>query len=287
MVTEGMHPLRHAVGAISFGFVALNLAIWSLPLTVLGLVRLVLPPARPVLSRGMADIYRIAVRCDDWWWKRVLRVRWECPDLGLDRDDTCIVVSNHRSWIDIFLIQSAIARKGPIVKFLAKRELVYVPLLGLIFVAFEFPMLKRAAANNETEAERGTNDRQRILDACASIEDSPGAMLSFAEGTRFSAAKHATRRGYRHLLPPKAGGLGALCEALRGRATAIIDLTLVYPEDVGFWHFLCGAVEEIQIHAASFSAAALADVDPREWLNARWRIKDDIIEQARQSELPD
>jgi steroid 5-alpha reductase family enzyme/1-acyl-sn-glycerol-3-phosphate acyltransferase len=282
---EAMHPFRFVIGTVSFGFIVINLTMWSLVVAVLMLTRLVLPGGRRLINRSLTRVYRMAVCCDDWWLKQVLGIRWQSPQLNLDPNCTYIVLANHRSWIDIFLIQSAIARKGPVIRFLTKRELAYIPVLGLIFVAFDFPLLKRRARRNVTEAERRREDRHRILEACAAIKDSSGALVSFAEGTRFTDDKHATRQGYRHLLPPRAGGFSALCEGLRGHATAVIDLTLIYPEHANFWQFLGGAVPELYIHGITVPIEALADTDAGDWLNERWVIKDDIIEQALQAEV--
>jgi 1-acyl-sn-glycerol-3-phosphate acyltransferase len=266
-----MGPHHHALAALSFSVVALNLTVWSVPLAVIGLIRLAAPSARWPRT-ALAGIYRWAVVVDDGWLRGVLRMHWPRPPHGLAHDETAIVIANHRSWADIFLIQSVIARDGPIVKFLAKRELVWIPVLGLIFLAFDFPILRRRASGGMSESERRAQDAARIEHACRVLTTAPGAMLVFAEGTRFSPAKHAaTRSPHAHLLPPRPGGFAALVGALP--AAPVIDLTIRYAGgDASFWRFLAGRLPIPDIRLDRFDpppADRAAD-----WLAERWAVKD-------------
>ena len=44
---------------------------------------------------------------------------------------TYLVIANHQSWADSFLIQTAIVHEGPILKVLVKEELMRYPILGI------------------------------------------------------------------------------------------------------------------------------------------------------------
>jgi 1-acyl-sn-glycerol-3-phosphate acyltransferase len=266
---------RHLLSAISLLVVLLNLVFWIIPLLVLALLKLMAGQRSQALHTAMAAIYRTAVRMNDLWLRKVLRIHWHRPVLDLAPDEVCLVISNHRSWIDILLIQSLISRRGPIVKFLTKRELMYIPIIGQIIWAFEFPSLHRRAARGQNEAERRQVDAQRIVDACANIDQHPCAFLTFPEGTRFSENKHkASSSPYRTLLRPRGGGYALLCEALNTKAAKIVDVTIAAPANLNFWKFLSGSIRLIPMHVEVLNNPNLTGDGAIGWLNDRWLIKD-------------
>ena len=270
-----MTPVGHVKAAISLVAISLNLLAWSLPLALLLLMRVAVPGWRPRAARLCARIYRTAVAFDDWCLQRISHARWRDPGIDLPPDRACIVLANHRSWADILLVQSVISRRGPIVKFLCKRELAYIPVLGLIFLAFDFPVLRRRAGRHRSEERRRDDDRRRVREACAILHRVPAAMLSFAEGTRFTERRHAHARGpYRFLLPPRAGGFAAIVEALQPLDAPVIDLTIGYPRSTTFWEFLGGDAGDIAIDATRFAMREVTRTGPRAWLEGRWRDKD-------------
>ncbi|MCY3795031.1 MAG: 1-acyl-sn-glycerol-3-phosphate acyltransferase, partial [Gammaproteobacteria bacterium] len=224
-----MRPAQHLKALAAFAAVSLNLLFWCAPLLVVLAVRLLAPKARPTAHRMGCAIYRWAVAFDDWWLKRVSGARWRCPRLDLDPESPCILIANHQSWADIFVLQSAVARRGPVIKFLCKRELAYIPVLGLIMLAFDFPIMRRRGRVDGSVEDRRRGDRERVRQACAVLFEAPAAMLTFAEGTRFGEAKR--RRSvspHRHLLRPRAGGFTAIVEALAPLEPPVVDVTIHY-----------------------------------------------------------
>lgn len=269
---------QHLAAAAALAAITLNLAFWCVPLLVLVVVRGIAPPARGWTQATGEAIYRHAVAFDDWWLRRVSRAVWHCPDPPPARDAPCIVIANHRSWADVFLIQSAVARHGPIVKFLCKRELAWIPVLGLIFLAFDFPVVRRRGSRGLPEAESRAADRRRVREACETLRTRPAAMLTFVEGTRFTPEKHArVASPYRCLLPPKTGGFEAIVESLRGVEARVLDLTILYSGTSAFWTFLGGAAGETEVRAESFALREVLAAGPRDWLAGRWRGKDEAL----------
>lgn len=264
---------QHARATLCTSAIGLGLTLFSLPLVVLACAKLVAPRAR-ILTTAMNGIYRSIVAFDDWCLMRIAGVRWELPELDLDVRQTCLVICNHRSWCDVLVVQSLIAKKGPVVTFLAKRELAFVPVFGIIVWAFRFPLLKRRALGTQSEAARRESDRQRILAACAAVRQAPAAILTFAEGTRFSAAKRKHMHSpYRHLLPPRPGGFTAIYDSLADTDATIVDLTLDYDGEVTLWRFLAGAAG-VSATATTWDWAELANRDRGAWLTQRWQVKD-------------
>ncbi len=193
------------MAAICLAAITLNLAFWALPLLVL-LPAKATGKTRPWFRRVTARIYRAAVRVDNVLLRHVARASWRAREPSLDPARPHIVLSNHRSWADIFLVQSLIATRGPIVTFLCKRELLYVPIFGLIILAFDFPVLRRRTRRGADPAGRRREDRRRVTEAAAALLESPAAILSFAEGTRFTAAKRDANR--RAAVPRRRRGVG-------------------------------------------------------------------------------
>ena len=125
---------------------------------------------------------------------------------------------------------------------------IYVPLIGLAWWALDFPFLRR---QTKGDLRRNPNqrlaDRQATLRACERFARLPTSVVSFAEGTRFTAAKHQGSP-YRHLLKPKAGALALTLGAMGGRFHSLLDATIVYPDGAPtFWAFLCGRVPRIVV----------------------------------------
>ena len=270
---------QHLKALAAFAAVSLNLLFWCAPLLVVLAVRLLVPKARPAAHRMGCAIYRWAVAFDDWWLKRVSGARWRCPRLDLDPEAPCILIANHQSWADIFLLQSAVARRGPVIKFLCKRELAYIPVLGLIMLAFNFPIMRRRGRVGGSVEERRQQDRARVRQACAVLFDAPAAMLTFAEGTRFTEAKRRRSTSpHRHLLRPKAGGFTAIVEALTPLRPPVVDLTIRYEGSAAFWAFLGGASGPVTMAAHCVPTSEVLDDGPREWLEACWRLKDERLD---------
>lgn len=283
---------RHLRAATCLSAITLNLVFW-------GLLLLLLLPAkaahrtRPWFRRVSHRIYRAAVRVDNVLLRRISGASWNVEELTLDRSRPHIVLANHRSWADILIVQSLVATRGPIVKFLCKRELLYLPIFGLIIVAFDFPVLRRQAQRGIDAGSRRGDDRRRVTEAAAALLESPAAILSFAEGTRFTVAKRdansraagegheasRTAPQYQHLLPPRAGGLGAMIEALAPGGGSIVDVTLAYPRPSTFWEFLGGTAESVEVAWEAIPITAVEAADVTSWLNDRWRRKEALLDR--------
>ena len=291
-----MTPVQHAKSALSLAVITTNLVFWLALALPLALLRLVFPFLRRPIHRLLEGIYRGAVRVDDLWLRRVLGHAWSLPSLPLDPRRPCIVVSNHVSWSDIFPIQSLLVRNGFVVQFLSKRELLALPVVGLILWAFEFPLLRRSREHGVDEATARRRDFEALRTACRGAREHPVALVSFAEGTRATAARRAERASpHRHILPPRAGGFGALCDGLGDSLAGVVDCTVVYARgerEVTFWEFLSGPPARVEILADWIGADAIpTEREARaRFLAERWARKDAQIDafasSARASGTP-
>lgn len=272
---------------LSLCFITLNLTLWCVPLVILSLGRVLWPSGKRRFRSALRWIYLTAVRADDWWFESVLGHRMDLPSPQLIPETPSIVIANHRSWVDVLLIQSLMSRSGVIVNFLAKKELAWIPVLGLILWAYEFPLLTRRASDANDDAQRRVDDMRRVADACDLVKESTGAILSFAEGTRFTPEKRVRLQSpYRHLLPPRPGGFEALCLALEPQAGCVVDVTIVHPDPFSFFRFLGGSVRIPQIRVETFPLDEICRIGPRQWLIERWNSKDELITAALLEPLP-
>lgn len=275
-----MSPFRHFVSGCTLAVGLANLTFWSLPLLVLLLISVIIPSTRPRLQAPLNGIYRAAVGVNDWWFRHVLGYRWQPPELPLEPSHSYLVIANHQSWADSLLLQMVIVHNGPILKVLVKDELARWPILGLIFAMYDFPRLKRRAAQPMDEPERRRQDAERIREACAVLKRSPAAMLIYPEGTRFTPAKHQASEAaadYRHLLAPRPGGFATVLAATEGNVETVLDVSIHYPDSTRFWAFLSGGIREPEVRVTVHPVAGITD--PSNWLRERWQEKDDWLSE--------
>ena len=248
-----------------------NLLIGVGVLIPIALVNLLLP--FPIVSRAcyflVKYLYRWCVWVDSFWMQKVVGI-----ELIVVGEPNChrapIVICNHQSWFDIPLIQEMIASRGPIVKFLVKEELVWVPIIGWICLALNFPRLKRGKKSGDRKADFS------IIEKTTKSHGKQGALLVFPEGTRFTPSKHQRQQSpYKRLLKPKAGGLKVI-KNNTDLSTPLIDITIDYGgARPNIWRCLHGNPGHIRITLEHFTLGEIDDVE--EWLNQRWHDKDKIF----------
>ena len=103
-----------------------------------------------------------------------------------------------------------------------------MPLLGLAWWALDFPFMKRYSREElARRPELAGRDIEATQRACAKFRDIPVSIMNFAEGTRYTGAKHAAQASpFPNLLNPKAGGVAFVGHALVvdvGAADGAID----------------------------------------------------------------
>lgn len=264
-------------------FLAVNTLLWCVPIYALGALRLVVPRAGSVvLGDAMFGALTAWVRCTRWMVPALGVTRIDSTlgtdaDSRLRRDGWFIVVSNHQSWADILVLVIALHDRLPPFKFFTKRELLWVPLLGLALWFLDYPLVRRyGRARLERDPALGVRERQATRKACARFAERPTSVLVFLEGTRFTPAKRdAQQSPYQALLRPKAGGVRMVLEALDGQLDAIVDVTITYagpPPD--FWDFLCGRCPAVRLRARTLPPPEAEADAVRLWADALWQEKD-------------
>lgn len=206
-----------------------------------------------------------------------------------------LVISNHRSWADILILQHLWKRRIPFLKFFIKQELIWVPLLGIAWWALDFPFMKRYSRQFlEKHPELKGKDIETTRRYCEKFRKSPISVINFPEGTRFDETKRKKQNSpYNHLLMPRAGGTAVVLSVMGDCLEAIIDVTIVYPdnpEPPTFWEFLKGKVAVVSMRARRLEIPAGFisrdyENDPgfaqdfRNWINSLWEEKDRQIQR--------
>lgn len=277
-----------------------NTLVGCVPLYVIGLVRLVSPRRfRSPLGRAMDRIVQTWVRGHRLLFSVLgitrLNVRWAAGP-RLSTDAWYLVISNHQSWADIVILQNVLVDAIPTLKFFTKRQLVWVPLIGVAMWFLDFPYVRRLPRERiAADPSLAELDRQATLDACRVFRDHPTSVLAFLEGTRFTAAKHAAQdpARFHNLLNPKLGGASYVVSTLADRIHGVLDVTLVYPEGVPtFWELLKGECPRVDvlIEPRLLPDDVLEAADPdavrellRPWVENVWQIKDRRLEGLEQA----
>ena len=275
-------------GSLAGILAAANLVTIFSGMIPLALAKLALPQGslRRAMDRALNAMAEAWIAVNGWWMALVQRIRWDVKGLeGVRRKGWYLVNSNHQSWVDILVLQKVFLRKAPFPKFFLKRELFYVPVLGLAWWALDFPFMRR----------RGGKDRVKDLatarQACERFRRMPTTLVNFLEGTRFNLRKHhAQSSPFRHLLRPKVGGLATSLATLGEQTESLLDVTIVYPQGVpSFWDLLSGKVREIIVRVRELEIPRDLrkgdDGDPafrarvEAWVNQLWEEKDRCIEE--------
>ena len=288
-------PLKGLLSATLFG---LNVVFWCLILYPIALVKMLVPPARSWADRMMTGIGERWIAFNVANANLTQKIRWDVQiDLNggppLRRDASYLVIANHMAWSDIVVLQQVFNRKIPFLKFFLKKQLLYVPLLGWAWWALDFPFMKRYSRSYlEKHPEKRGEDLATTRKACARFKGSKISILNFLEGTRFTAAKHASQRSpFKHLLMPKAGGVAFVLEAMGDQFDSLLDVTIHYPGGVqSLWGMLSGKLTEIVVRIKQvpiprevLGGNYLDDSAFRErmqaWVTELWRAKDQLISQ--------
>ncbi len=199
-----------------------------------------------------------------------------------------LVISNHQSWVDILVLQKIFNRRIPFLKFFLKKELIWVPLLGLAWWALDFPFMRRYTPEQlRRRPELAGTDIRETRAACQRFRHLPVSVMNFVEGTRFTVAKHARHASaFRHLLRPKAGGIAFVMNAMGEMLQSVVDVSIVYPAGTPtLFELISGRVREIRVRIRERMIPADLvngdyESDPafrerfQQWINTIWLEKD-------------
>jgi 1-acyl-sn-glycerol-3-phosphate acyltransferase len=286
-------------GVVTASLMALNVVAWCLLLFTVAIAKFLVPIGawRRVLSRAMTALAEGWIGTNNAIFRVMHALPLEPRGLeGLTTGEWFLVVSNHRSWVDILVLQAVFNRRIPFLKFFLKQQLIWVPFLGLAWWALDFPFMHRyTAAHLAQHPEDRGKDLLVTRRACEKFRLIPTSVMNFVEGTRFTPAKHAALRSpYRNLLPPRAGGVSFVLSAMGGMLHSMLDVTIAYTTGTpSFWDLCCGRVGTVRVDvrrraiedwlaAGDYTNDAAFRERFQAWLGGVWAEKDVLLDRLLQ-----
>ncbi len=282
------------VGLICIPLVIANYLFW---LAVLMLVVVVRPLCFTVsLQRQLESIIHqlppLWIDCNALILKLCVKVDWDVQGLDqLDKNQWYLLVANHQSWLDIPVLFHVFNRRIPLLVFFLKRQLIWIPFLGIACKVLGFPFVYRYTKSQiKKRPELKGRDTLVTKQACERYKNTPVTIINFLEGTRFTEQKHMSKKSiYQYLLPPKAGGAAYAIFVMGDCLQQIINVTIVYPDaKTNLLRFYCGLVRKIivRVSVIPIEEAQRGDyqADPefrigfQQYVNALWQDKDEKIQ---------
>lgn len=248
--------LRNLQGLVTLSACALNTIFWFVPLMALAVLKLVIPlkPFRRLVTRWLMAIGENWIGCNAWVFSLGNATKWDIRGLeGLSNKKWYFVFANHQTWVDIIVLQTALNRRIPFLKFFIKQELIWFPFLGIAWWAMDMPFMKRYSKSYLAKhPDKKGQDLEATRKSCEKFLDTPTSVINFVEGTRFTQEKKKKRASqFENLLPPRAGGVALALTSMGGMLDAIVDITIVYPTGpANFWDMMCGEFDRVIVDIA-------------------------------------
>jgi 1-acyl-sn-glycerol-3-phosphate acyltransferase len=284
-------------GALSLVLYIANTVFWTILLFVAAFFKLIMPFWKKHYIWLLTFIADKWILFNTFNQKLMNNMGWDVKGLeGLKQDGWYLVLANHQSWTDILVLQRIFHRKIPFLKFFLKKELIWVPFLGLAWWALDFPFMKRySKAFLDKYPHLKGKDIEITRKACEKFKTLPVSVMNFVEGTRFTPEKHKRQKSpYYNLLNPKAGGVAFVLSAMGEQLDQIVNVTIVYPDGAkSFWDFICGKIGEIRVRVETLPVSReiigdyVNNAEFREnfqkWINSVWQQKDMRIDSILKS----
>ena len=290
-------PIKGVLAAVS---ILLNTLILFPALLLFALIKLVIPvvAVRKACTRVLNRIAWLWIGFNNLLMDILHKVQWDVRGAeNLDMKHWYFVTCNHQSWADIPAIQYVLNSRIPLLKFFLKKQLIWVPLLGVAWWALDFPFMHRHTKEQiARRPELKGKDIAATQAACEKFRYTPVTVFNFMEGTRFTTAKHDNQKSpYKHLLKPRAGGTAFVLQSMGDMIHTMLDVTIVYPEGrASFWDYLCGRIGRIIIDIRTreipsrflgmdYDSNRETRVDFQHWVSGIWAEKDARIEALKAS----
>ncbi|QSP94509.1 acyltransferase [Marinobacter salinisoli] len=290
-------PLKGTLAALLI--LANTLALFPI-LLVVAIVKLVIPVTgvRTACTVVLNKIAWIWIGFNNCLMDLLHKVEWDVRGLeALNKHQWYFVTCNHQSWADIPAIQYVLNNRIPLLKFFLKKQLIWVPFLGIAWWALDFPFMHRHTKEQlARRPELKGKDMAATQAACEKFRYTPVTIFNFMEGTRFTEAKHQRQRSpYNNLLKPRAGGTAFVFQAMGEMIHTMLDVTIVYPDGkAGFWDYLCGRIRRIVIDVQTkeipeqflgmdYQNDRAIRTDFQRWVSQLWAEKDVRIDALKDS----
>jgi len=258
-------------------------------------------PVRDFISSLIIQISTLWISVNVLITKLTTHIKWDIRGIKkVYNIKNSLVISNHQSWADIVVLQTVFNGKIPFLKFFLKKELIWVPFLGIVWWILDFPFMKRYThAYIKKHPHMKGKDLEITKKACRKFINHPVSIMNFVEGTRFTETKFKRQEvSYKNLLKPKAGGIAYVLSAMSDSLTDIINVTITYQSkhnSSSIWEMICGNITHIRVdidvipveqelQGDYFNDPVFKDYF-QDWLNTVWKKKDMLIETIKDQKV--
>ncbi len=242
-------------GTIAILLATLNVAVLAVPFFSAVLLKILTPFAagKQLFTLVVTAIARQYNRHNALIFNALSTIKWNVSgNQKLDKTQSYLVISNHRSWADIPVLQHCLEPHIPLLKFFLKKQLIWVPVLGAAWWALDFPFMKRYSREFlEKHPEKRGQDLAETRKMCQRFKHRPVSVMNFLEGTRFTPSKHTAQQSpYQYLLKPKAGGAALVVNSMGGHINTVLDVSIWYEleGDISLWKLFTGQVTQIHVN---------------------------------------
>lgn len=282
--------LQPFTGVSSFIFMSSNALFWTL------LAHLVAPllllkntQYEAFAERCFNRLYEGWAGANEWWFQHVLGINWELDDtMKVDFQHWHLIIANHRSWVDVFVIFAQLRGRRPLPRVFMKQALIWMPFVGSATYIMGFPYMKRYSKETlKRKPHLIGKDLETTRQSCIRLLKRPNAIMSFVEGTRFTDAKHKQQASpYGCLLKPRAGGVSFILQTMPQTIKSITDINVLYEQPkVTGWDLLCGRIGKVKVMTrdialpesmlmSEYNAAGKDREHFFAWFNLYWQDKD-------------
>ncbi|RJP57661.1 MAG: acyltransferase, partial [Deltaproteobacteria bacterium] len=133
-------------GVLSTLMYFINTVLVPIQLVPLAFLKLIVPVNawRKLCNRTINGVVTNWVYLNNLNLRLMHKVRWDISGIeDLKPNEWYLVIANHQSWVDILILQNIFHRKIPFLKFFMKKQLIWVPIIGLTCWALDFPFMRR------------------------------------------------------------------------------------------------------------------------------------------------
>ncbi len=294
-------PLK---GLFNYCVLAVNTVLLSTPIIWLSVLKLLpIERVKRINSKVLIWLAEKWIDVNSLVLKLTQKTEYKISGLkGLEYNEWYTVISNHQSWADIFVLQKVFNHRIPFLKFFLKKDLIWVPFIGICWWALDFPFMRRySKAFLQKYPQYKGKDLEITKKSCLKFKFTPVSVMNFLEGTRFQPSKHKSQNSpYKFLLKPKSGGMAYALNVMGDKIKSMVDVTIYYQDlpgnEISFWNFMSGKIKKIYIHTqireipeelkqGDYENDPVFRAKFQNWINQIWLEKDQLLEKFQQESM--
>ena len=143
MLTKLLIPFRVI---INFLWALVTTAMIGVAIIIDGIFKLLLPiaPVQALLSTVANGLFRLWAYAMSMLFQLTQPMSWHIEgDLALHKKGWYMIMANHRSWVDVFVLMHLARRNMPMPRFFLKRQLLWIPIVGWGCWVLDMPFMRR------------------------------------------------------------------------------------------------------------------------------------------------